>query len=84
MLNTSVSINKTRHIVYLPYKGYTINVISNMKTSGFMQETKSYELSVILPTRGAAVERYGCGMQGGARQGKLAFVCSFVNNILMD
>jgi hypothetical protein len=27
-----------------------------MKTVGFMRETGSYDLSVILPTRGAAVE----------------------------
>ena len=27
-----------------------------VKTNGFVQEAKSYELSVILPTRGAAVE----------------------------
>ena len=62
MLNTSVLVDKVRHTVYLPYKGYdrllkvALNVLSCMKTNGFMREAKSYELSVILPTRSAAVE----------------------------
>jgi len=54
-----------------------------MKNNGFMQETKSYELLVMLPTRGAAVEGV---LFWNTRRFKTreACVCLFVNSILMD
>jgi hypothetical protein len=58
-----------------------------MKTDGFMQDSKSYELSVILPTRGAAVEGELVRNTRRFKTGEACvclFVCLFVNNILMD
>jgi hypothetical protein len=44
-----------------------------------MREAKSYELSVILPTRSAAVDWFAI-----QDKVKFAFVSLFVNNILVD